>query len=574
MRTILVLVVAAMTIPLEIRAGEIETLIQRIKNTSNTSAGISSEEQEVAKELQAIGPEAIAYLLPLLSHPNKNVREAAGYALRDMKGLKEEHLEVLTRSFQGDGGWLPSAIANIGTPKAISFLVDELVRQRETQNQITWAVAKVLGEKAVPQLLQIYQTNFGWDERLTQTMDEVFHDMDSRAESAIDPLRQIMNDGNASTAKRIHAVRALGAIGLTAERVAPDLEKMRKNGDPDLSEAAKSAILRMGTAAAAPILAEYLQKANDRDCTLILREIASLHQRGRSAGATVFPLLKSENWETRQCAIRTLGYIGYEEAAGDLIRLLDCVEDWGVVMSAAEALGRMEIKAATPKLTEVSQEHWYPPVREAANVALRAIRERVHPKSRYAESNFALEYFDFWNAGENLEKLESTDFVRLHLPIHEVDKAIPRTVLANPEGTPDVPGGNCAIKVSDGYLVGHNRGEWGGEIVFVDFAGKARTLVHENTEAIHQTKSGILATTGLAHMMMNSGVIYKLDKGVTGEWQARPWRALPGAPAFSILLKDGRLLVNCYSGIVTVSPHGDMRILTRKEALKQLAPPR
>ena len=112
------------------------------------------------------------------------------------------------------------------------------------------------------------------------------------------------------------------------------------------------------------------------------------------------------------------------------------------------------------------------------------------------------------------------------------------------------------------------RGEFGGEVGFIDRTGKAEVIAQMNTEAIYQTEHGIFAVTGLAHMSMNNGLIYKLGKNADGAWTAEKWRALPGAPVFSRLLQDGRIFVSCYGGIVLVSPDGSMKSLTRREALK------
>ncbi|EDY16175.1 PBS lyase HEAT domain protein repeat-containing protein [Chthoniobacter flavus Ellin428] len=569
MKAVLALVLIVLALPLTVRASEIDTLVQQIKRTRNTSRGISDDEQKIAGKLQAIGASAIPSLLPLLRDPNQNVRDAAAYVLRDMPGLREEHLAPLIEAYHRDhGGWVGPAIASIGTPDAIDFLVEELVRARETENQTTWAI-KLLGEKAIPPLLRVYQTNLGWDERLAQTMDHVFHELAAHAEPAVDPLRQIVNDEKASTARRIHAMRALGAIGLTAERATPDLQKMQASADPDLSAAAMGAILQMGGAASAPLLAESLVTAKEDSIRLlVLRDIASLHERGRAAGPTVVKYLSSANWEVRLCAVRTLGYIGYQESAGELIRLLGCVEDWRVVMSAAEALGRMEVKAALPALTKVSQDHWFPPVRSAAITALPAIRDRIHPKSRYPDDNFPLEFFDYWNAGLGMEILNDADANRIRFPIQAAKSEVPKAVLTKLEANGETRGIYCGLKVDGGYLVGRDSGEWGGDIVFIDDQGKSQMVLRENTQAVYQTPNGILATTGLDHLGMNGGVLYRLEKNAAGQWQGHPWRQLPGAPFFSRLLKDGRLLVNCDGGIVVVSPNGDMQLLTRKEVLK------
>jgi hypothetical protein len=93
-------------------------------------------------------------------------------------------------------------------------------------------------------------------------------------------------------------------------------------------------------------------------------------------------------------------------------------------------------------------------------------------------------------------------------------------------------------------------------------------VVSENTQALYPTTTGALAVTGLAHMDLDRGSVYKLAKRADGSWAGEKWRALPGAPRFSRMLKDGNLFISCNGGIVTISPDGEIRWLTRSESLR------
>src|ERR1700678_3576222 len=114
----LALILFGCTTP-NIWASDVGALIEKPKGATSKDNGISDQGQEIAKELQHIGPEAIPYLLPLLRDNDKAVRDLASYALRDIDGLKEEHLDALIDSCRRGDGWIPPAIARIGTPKAV-----------------------------------------------------------------------------------------------------------------------------------------------------------------------------------------------------------------------------------------------------------------------------------------------------------------------------------------------------------------------------------------------------------------------------------------------------------------------
>ena len=222
-----------------------EPLIQRLKKTAAPGNGISPAEQDIAKQLQIIGAPAIPYLLPLLQYPDEEVRSLASYTLRDIDGLTEEHLDVLIESSRRGDGWIPLAIARIGTEKAVTFLVAQLVYQRR-ETQTTWAVVH-LGKKAVPQLVDVYETAKDWDDQLSQSLVFVFKHLGIKAPAAVAPLQKTAANEAISREIRLGAVAALGPIGLTAEKSIPELQKLRKSGDEDIADAAASAIINIGS---------------------------------------------------------------------------------------------------------------------------------------------------------------------------------------------------------------------------------------------------------------------------------------------------------------------------------------
>jgi hypothetical protein len=105
-------------------------------------------------------------------------------------------------------------------------------------------------------------------------------------------------------------------------------------------------------------------------------------------------------------------------------------------------------------------------------------------------------------------------------------------------------------------LLGSNRGEWGGELVFTDGASAAVHVIEDNVQGIHRLPFGIVAVTGLAHLTLNHGMIYLVEVPANGRPKATKWKSLPGAPRKSGILPDGRLFVSCYGGDIMVSVDG------------------
>jgi HEAT repeat protein len=532
-------------------AASAESLVQRLKAAAHPEIGIKKKEQEIARQLQAVGKEAIPLLLPLLAHENAAIRDLASYTLRDIDGLTEEHLEALTAACRRGDGWIAPAIARVGTPRAVTFLVGELVRQRETHNQLTWAV-EMLGEKAVPALVQVYQNETEWDQELERTMQYVMHSLGSKAAAAVEPLFAIAMDETQPAPKRRRAIVALGLIGEPAAvlRLQERREYWELLGNSMLKKSVEEAVVRVGVSEAVPILTRALKESSEpHERTLIMRDIAGLSQRGIAAGPALLEYLDDSDWGVRVAAARTLGLIGYHESAPRLIALLKHQEDWRLVRCAAESLGRLENKQAIADLEDVSRHHWYPPVRDVARRAIAAIH-RDDSKTE-APTDVLPEidaFFDYEISHDEIGSLDEKEAPLLRFP-----------VAAKP---------SQRLTVDNGYFTATDHGEWGGETRFVDSKDHSHLVVTENTQALYRTSNGALAVTGVAHMATDVGAIYRLLKTADGSWVGQKWRALPGAPRFSRVLKDGNLFVSCNGGIVAISPDGDMRLLERSESLR------
>ena len=311
------------------QTSDVESVVAALKKAAKPGAGITPEEQEIAKKVESIEPKAIPYLLALLRDENEDVRDLASYTLSDIDGLTEQHLDALIESRRRGDGWIPPAIARIGTPEAVKFLIEELVRERQTQTKLTYAIG-LLGEKAVPGLLAVYEADKEWDMNLENTMCSVFKELGHKATGAIDPLLKIACDERAPRARRVQAVITLGAIGLPAERAVPRLQKLPESSDVKLRTAATAAIEQIGSPEAVPLLVKKLEAKSD---ILVLRDIARLGARGRSAGPTLLRFLENQDWDMRVGVVRTLGYIGYDEAADDLVKMLGCVQVSGLTLA-------------------------------------------------------------------------------------------------------------------------------------------------------------------------------------------------------------------------------------------------
>ena len=275
-----------------------------------------------------------------------------------------------------------------------------------------------------------------------------------------------------------------------------------------------------------------------------------------------------------------MGRIGYSEGIPHLIKLLKTEDDWRLVYVSAESLGRLHAVEAIQALTDVSKGHWYRHVRLAAERAILVIQGQITyaPQDREAKAVLVpadfvgIEMFDEASREPNLwrnhppyvdqpDHLDKEQLRRLAYKAQigyldpNAEGGIMKPSFRTVEQVPEV-----GIQVADGYLLGSDRGEFGGELVFVDSSGRQTTLLSENVHEICAMPFGIVAVTGLSHLGMGGGDLFKVWKGDDGAWRTSRWRVLPDAPSTAGMLASGNLYVGCYRGSVEVSPSGDIKM--------------
>jgi len=101
-----------------------------------------------------------------------------------------------------------------------------------------------------------------------------------------------------------------------------------------------------------------------------------------------------------------------------------------------------------------------------------------------------------------------------------------------------------AAKVADGWIVGLNAGEFGASLWWFAPEGKKWYQISDDqVRGFVQTKQGLLALEGLAHMGIDRGKIIGVNRGANGQWQSDPFVDLGSAPDAATREKDGSLIV-------------------------------
>lgn len=513
----------------------LEQCLKDIEIVAQPGGGITVEERELASKVLAFKERAIPGLLDYLKHDNKEVRDLSAYILRDIEGLNERHLNSLINA---NNGWLPPAIARIGTGEAVEFLMSELVKEKSSESQVSYSI-KILGRKAIPYLVEFYNCQGNCDETLLYVVGNIFDEMGKNALAAIPPLVKIISN---------------------------------ENSDPIARKMAERAIIKIGGIEAVIILKQKINKftiSSSVPNNNLFIEIASLGEDATEIGEVIQKYYSSNIRNTSIFAIRTVGYIGYKDAALPLVSMLRSEDDWLKIYVAVESLGRLKDIRAVESLIYVRDYHWYPPVREAAAKAIKVINgeDTYEPplEGRFFNNDFLkFMWIDTLPIPCNSVKYPVKHYrpdVKFRATIHKTIaehfvymKAI--DTFGDKSGnikyystTPDV-----GIKVEDGWIIGNDRGEWGGELVHWKSENDYYLIIEDNIKDIFDTHYGIIAVGGLAHLDKSRGVLYKLSKSDNNRWTAEAYKYLPGAAYSSQMLEDERLLLNTTGGSVIFSP--------------------
>jgi hypothetical protein len=100
----------------------------------------------------------------------------------------------------------------------------------------------------------------------------------------------------------------------------------------------------------------------------------------------------------------------------------------------------------------------------------------------------------------------------------------------SPAQTQEIVVPDHSLDAFGGHLLGTDRGEWIGRLMFQDADGHLETILNENVHGIVKNPAGIFAFTGLAHLGANEGYIFVITRKPDGPVTASRLGRLPGAP--------------------------------------------
>ncbi len=125
-------------------------------------------------------------------------------------------------------------------------------------------------------------------------------------------------------------------------------------------------------------------------------------------------------------------------------------------------------------------------------------------------------------------------------------------------------GEQSIVKVSDGFLVGFYRGEWGGSLYWFSEDGKQNYKISGSMVIqFIKRENKLYAIEGLAHMGLSYGSIIEINN-IDGKWTAKEYLSLPSSPAAIALDKANSFIVITSNSLLQINRDATITTLIEK----------
>jgi len=476
-------------------------------------------------------------LIQLLNHPDSAVSQAAARQLSATRTIRPESLPALIAAHQRGAPVLP-AIATVGTAEAADYIATEC-RESGDWAALAWSLFSA-GPVGSQRLAAIYREPQPVSPELHRALCEIAYRPSRSSPLDCGPWLDAARDPENSETNRIAALELIALMGDDATGGLTALKELATTRPPKVAAAAARIVAQVegrGTLAhLMPKLKFELSWKERPDLAVgTVEQIGKLGSAGRDAGPLITPLLSSPNWYSRATAATTLGHIGYTDAIPALIAALENQGDWIISGAAAESLARLGAKEAIPALQRVARDHWYPPVRAMAAESVQVLSGQA----TFSDFQRPLNYFGWYGGialarhvwefsqtpatastalrfARRLSCLIGNTWDRAWLwRAYRIAKSADKQL-----GRPDY-----GQAFGDGYLLGYDNGEWGGEIVYVVDGKVARRFATGNVFGFYPMPFGVVVVT--AYFNSSVGMIYLIKHNENGITTCEPLQRLP-----------------------------------------------
>src|SRR5690554_761227 len=168
-------------------------------------------------------------------------------------------------------------------------------------------------------------------------------------------------------------------------------------------------------------------------------------------------------------------------------------------------------------------------------------------KEQVQKLNYSNKEFEVYLNSDN--KVEYRDYKYSKVKGTE----LPFKIIPNKDDRYAFGGKQVNLKIENGWLVGFDKGEWGGNLFWFNEEGtKYEKIIDGNIKSIFVINGKIYITEGLAHLSMSYGQIFQIEKE-NNKWIVEKKVDLPTAPYATTLTNDNEFLIVTSKSLLKVN---------------------
>ncbi|WP_257450722.1 HEAT repeat domain-containing protein [Archangium lipolyticum] len=536
--------------------------------------GITNEDEALGRALAKLGPDALPRLTALLEHRHPQVRESAAYALGFFDEAAKPAIPALTRAVKNKVLWAAWALGRTKDASVIPTLRQMLLRGDMGVVQLL----EDFGEAGVAVLVEALEDR----KTSTKVLRVMLDELDSRRGAppvtapVVPRLAAVLADARRPPLARRVAILWLAHIGPAASEAIPELRKVRDaSGDEQLRDAASDALTAMGEGDVVANLIRALDNPDGVERGGVFANLGRLGPAATPAIPRLSELLRTaRDWEARERAAEALGWTRSPDAVPVLLEAALGELSWRVQYEAVTALGRVGSAEALPMLAALRREHWFGPVRRAAERAMEAIELASRaPRPMHHSQGFWKERWAAWDERRASPEERCWDEEARQWRVRKGERWLTLKPVDRPRRPdtfqnfpyPELRSAQTSFhRVEGGWLMGVDKGEFGGALWFLAEDGSKTPILETEEESFlgfAELPGRLLAFTGMAHMGLNEGFAHTLTREGDGTWTLHHLAQLPGFPKAWRIDADITLVVATGSGVVELAYTGVQRML-------------
>jgi len=138
---------------------------------------------------------------------------------------------------------------------------------------------------------------------------------------------------------------------------------------------------------------------------------------------------------------------------------------------------------------------------------------------------------------------------------------LPFKIIPNIDDKYAFGGRQVNLKIENGWLVGFDKGEWGGNLFWFNEKGSQyEKITSGNIKNIFEINGKIYVTEGLAHLSMSDGQIFQIERE-NNKWIIEKKVDLQTAPYATTLTKDNEFLIVTSKSLLKVNKNFEIETL-------------